>query len=121
MSNQESFTHTLARPKEIRGKTLTSLTMRRPLVRDLIAAERQPGRVAENAALLAICSDVPFTDFGHLDAADYRAMMQAAEDRGFFDDGGETPDVSSESSTPGPAGDLPSSPASTPSSSSAGS
>ena len=47
MSEQtDGFTHTLERSKEVRGKTYTSLTVRRPLVRDLIAADRQPGDVA---------------------------------------------------------------------------
>ena len=110
MSEQtDGFTHTLERPKEVRDKTYTSLTLRRPLVRDLIAAERQPGKVAADAALLAICADVPFGDFGHLDAGDFRAIMDRAEEHGFFGAGAPTPDDSSASSTPGPAGDSPSS------------
>ena len=104
----DGFTHTLERSKEVRGKTYTSLTVRRPLVRDLIAAERQPGKVAGDAALLAILADVPFGDFGHLDAGDFRAMMNRAEELGFFG-GAPMPDDSSASSTPGPAGDSPSS------------
>lgn len=110
MSEQtDEFTYVLLRPKKVRDKELSSLVVRRPLVRDLIAAERQPGKVAGDAALIAICAGIPFADFGHLDAGDFRTIMQLAEDRGFFGGGGETPGESSASSTPGPAGDSPSS------------
>ena len=110
MSEQtDGFNFVLLRPKEVRGKTIESLTVRRPLVKDLIAAERQPGKVAGDAALIAICANIPFGDFGHLDAGDFRAIMEIAEDRGFFGGGGVTPDESLPSSTPGPVGDSPSS------------
>ena len=100
----DNFNYTLLRPKTVRNKTYESLTVRRPLVRDLIAAERQPGKVGGDAALIAICADIPFSDFGHLDAGDFRAAMQLAEDRGFF--GGDTAlEDSSSPSTPAPAGD----------------
>ena len=82
--------------------------MRRPLVRDLIAAERQQGEVAGDAALLAICADVPFADFGHLDAEDYRGLMREAVGHGFFG-GSETSASSSSPSTPEPTGDSPTS------------
>ena len=104
----EKIQHTLARPIAVRGKTYSEVELRRPLVRDLIAAERQEGKVAGDAALLAICGDIPFTDFGHLDAADFRALMDKADAAGFF--GGSAPFEDSLSpSTPAPAGDSPSS------------
>lgn len=121
-----TFIHTLARPVEIRGRTYTTLTVRRPLVRDLIAAERQPGATASDAALLAICADVPFGDFGHLDAGDFRTMLERAGDLGFFGAGPAAgpatapPGASSSPSTPGPGGVSESSSASRPPSSSAG-
>ena len=105
----DTFDYTLARPKTVSNRTYGQLTVRRPLVRDLIAAERQPGKVAGDAALLAICADVPFADFGHLDAADFRAMTDKAEELGFFGGGARESGDSSSPSTPAPAGDSPTS------------
>lgn len=83
-SQGDTYTHKLAHPTTIRNKEYVELTVRRPLVRDLIAAERQPGDVASSAALLAICADVPFADFGYFDAEDFRAILAKGELRGFF-------------------------------------
>lgn len=80
----DSFIHKLARTVSVRNKTYTELTIRRPLVRDLIAAERQPGYIGSTAALLAVCADMPFADFGHVDAADYRAILVTGTTHGFF-------------------------------------
>ena len=80
----ESFSYKLQHPKTIRDKEHSELTIRRPLVRDLIAADRQPGVVASDAALLATCSGMTFADFGHLDADDYRGLMALGETHGFF-------------------------------------
>ncbi len=100
----ETFSYTLVHPFSARGKSYTALTIRRPLVRDLIAAERQPGDVGGSAALIAACADVPFADLGHMDAADYRGILRDAKQRDFF--GGDEMSASSSSpSTPGPAGD----------------
>lgn len=82
------FTHTLARPFRIRGKQHSVLTVRRPLVRDLIAADRQPGAVAAAAALVAVCADVPVADFGYMDAEDFRAVLARGTGLGFFLSGG---------------------------------
>ena len=80
----DGFTHTLKHPAKVRGTELKTLTLRRPLVRDLIAAERQPGDVGGTAALLAICAGVSLGDFGYLDAEGYRALAAEAERHGFF-------------------------------------
>ena len=106
----------LSRPIEVDGKTISSLTLRRPLVRDLIAAERQPGDIAQEAALLSLCAGIPFETIGRLDAADYRRIVHKAE-LGFTPNSAGPPDPSgapgspaepcapSSSSTSGPAGD----------------
>ena len=94
----DSFIHKLARPVSIHNKTYAELTIRRPLVRDLVAAERQPGYIGSTAALLAVCGDMPFADFGHVDAADYRAILAAGTSHGFFppeDAGGASGETSS--------------------------
>lgn len=101
--SQDTFAYTLKRPVTIRNTSYSKLTLRRPLVRDLIAAERQPGDIAGSAALLAICSGVPFADFGYLDAEDYRALSKECSSRGFFDDS-DSAAGSSPPSTPAPAG-----------------
>ena len=80
----ESFTHELAHPTTIRGKEHAELIIRRPLVRDLIAADRQPGDVASSAALVAVCADMPLADFGYLDARDFRAILAKGAEAGFF-------------------------------------
>ena len=80
----DSFKHKLSRPTTIRNKEYAELTVRRPLVRDLITADRQPGDIASSAALLAVCTDVPFADFGYFDAEDFRAILAKGELNGFF-------------------------------------
>ena len=80
----DSFSYKLQHPKTIRDREVTDLTIRRPLVRDLITADRQPGVVASDAALLATCSGMTLADFGHLDGEDYRALMALGETHGFF-------------------------------------
>ena len=84
---------TLDHPIEINGTTRTSLTLRRPLVRDLIAAERQPGDIAQEAALIAACADIPFEAAGRLDAADYSKIVSEAG-LGFFSAPAGPPDRS---------------------------
>lgn len=114
MSDDATFTFTLTRPVEVRGRTYSAITVRRPLVRDLIAAERQPGATASDAALLAICADVPIGDLGYFDAGDFRSLLIRAGDLGFFGDGAAAepnpkttpPGGSSGVSTPGPDGGL---------------
>ncbi len=80
---EDQITVTLTHPIEIDGKTVSSLTLRRPLVKDLIAAERQPGYVGQDAALLAQCAGINFADVGKIDAGDYRRII-GESDLGFF-------------------------------------
>ena len=108
----------LSHPIAVDGKTVSSLTLRRPLVRDLIAAERQPGEIGQEAYLISACSGVPFEAVGRLDAVDYRRILRESE-LGFFSgaagtqdpsDTPESPEASgapSSSSTGGPAGASP--------------
>ena len=98
----ERVTITLSRPVEYQGRTVDTLQCRRPLVRDLIAAERQDGEIAREAALLALCANVDFALVALMDAADYH-QAAAAAGVGFF---GAAPTGAepSSSSTPGPAG-----------------
>ena len=104
----ETVHYKLVRRVEVRGKTYAEVKLRRPLVRDLIAAERQEGKVAGDAALIAICGDIPLGDLGHFDAADFRAIVDLADAAGFFG-GSATFEGSSLPSTPEPAGDSPTS------------
>ena len=105
----DTFTYTLQRPVTVKNTAYEMLTVRRPLVRDLIAADRQPGKVAADAALMSICANVPLADFGHFDAADFRALQEEADERGFFGGSATTSGDSSSSSTAQPAGDSPTS------------
>lgn len=73
----------LSYPIEVDDKTVTSLSLRRPQVRDLIAAERQPGEIGQEAALISACSGMPFEAVGRLDGVDYRRIVREAE-LGFF-------------------------------------
>ena len=93
MTDESAATDTLVfaleRPITHNGRTLKTLTLRRPLVRDLIAANRQAqgsGPTAGDAALVAACADVPFTAVGHLDAADFRRLLREGQVAGFFSD-----------------------------------
>lgn len=89
------FTYTLARPIKVRGKEFTTLTVRRPIVRDLIAADRQPGPVASTAALVAACADMSVADFGYVDGADFRNMLARGTALGFFAVDGASGETSS--------------------------
>ena len=80
----ESFDFELEHPVTVREKSYTKLTIRRPLVRDLIAAERTPGALGSSAALVAICADVPFIDFGHFDGGDFAKILDRGTLAGFF-------------------------------------
>ena len=94
----KEFQVTLQHPFEVRGKSHTELTVRRPLVRDLIAADRQPGGVGSSAALLATCAGLSVADVGHMDAADFRAILAHGATLGFFpheDGSGESGETSS--------------------------
>ncbi len=100
----------LDRPIEGKDGKITSLTVRRPLVKDLIASERQPTATGREAALLSICAGIPFGDVGKMDVADYhRAVVRSGVD--FLSGIGPeaSPGESSSRSTPGPAGDATSS------------
>ena len=108
----------LDHPIEVDGAAVASLSLRRPLVRDLIAAERQPGEIGQEAAVIAACSGLSFEAVGRLDATDYRRVLRESQ-LGFFSDAAGTPDPSgapastaasgepSSSSTAGPAGASP--------------
>ena len=97
-------TVSLSYPIEVDGKSVSTLTLRRPLVRDLIAAERQPGDIAQEAALLSACSGLPFEAVGRLDAADYRNAVHKAE-LGFTSRSAGTQDPSGTPESPGASGE----------------
>ena len=102
----DSVDFELVRPVEHDGKTYASFQIRRPKVKDLIQAERQPGETGREAALLGLCAGVPFVVIGEMDAGDYHAAC-ARSGIGFLAPSGRE-DLSGEafsSSTPGPAGD----------------
>ena len=80
----DSFAYTLKHPLKLHNESVATVTVRRPLVRDLIAAERQPGVIASDAALVAVCASLSFGDFGHVDAEDFRAIMALGDTHGFF-------------------------------------
>ena len=69
----------LSHPIEVDGETVSSLTLRRPLVKDMIAAERQPGAIGQEAATISACAGLPFEAVGRLDAEDYRRVLLRAE------------------------------------------
>ena len=87
----------LSHPIEVDGKTVSELSLRRPLVRDLIAAERQPGEIGQEAALIAACSGLSMEAVGRLDADDYCRVVLTGG-MGFFSTAARPPDPSG---TPG--------------------
>ena len=110
MSKIPSVEVELVFPVEHDGRTYDKLSIRRPKVKDLIQAERQPGEVGRMSQLLAICSGVPFPVVGEMYTGDFYAAC-ARSGLGFLSEDGPG-DLSagpSSSSTPGPAGDSPSS------------
>ena len=105
----ETLVFTLERPITHQTRTYETLTLRRPLVRDLIAAERQPGETGQDAALVAACADVSLTVVGLIDAADFKRLQREAAPL-LADAASAAPgDDSSSSSTAIPAGASPSS------------
>lgn len=78
-ADKKTVTVPLSHPIEVDGKTVSSLTLRRPLVRDMIAAERQPGDIGQEAAMISTCGGIPFEAVGRLDAEDYRRITLQSE------------------------------------------
>lgn len=79
MSN-ESATVTLERPIESGGATITQVTMRRPLVRDLRAAQRQAGSSNPGEVELRMFSNLCELEVETLelmDLGDYHALQDA--------------------------------------------
>ena len=74
----ERTTVELKFPVEIDGTSVSVLTLRRPKVRDNLAAEKMGGTNAEREiALLAMLADVSPNDLHELDMGDYAAMQKA--------------------------------------------
>ena len=77
----ETVTISLDYPVEANGVEASSLTMRRPKVRDQLAAERGGGLRAEvEVRLFANLCEVPDTAIEGLDMSDYRKLTDAYED-----------------------------------------
>jgi len=73
----------LAHPVEAEGRTLDRLLMRRPRVRDMLAAEKRSGSDAEKeVAMFASLCEVAPSVIESLDLADYQALQEAY--RGFL-------------------------------------
>ncbi|NYT62360.1 phage tail assembly protein [Alcaligenaceae bacterium] len=65
-------------PVEIDGTSVSVLTLRRPKVRDNLAAEKMSSNNAEREiALLAMLADVSPNDLHELDMGDYAALQKA--------------------------------------------
>ena len=78
---EDKVTITLATPIEHAGQQVGAVTMRKPLVRDLRAAERAAGAGAGNSAveiaLFANLCEVSPDAFGGMDVADYLRVQRA--------------------------------------------
>ena len=106
--SKDTITVSLSYPIEVDGKTVSSLTFRRPKVKDLIAAERQPGAIGEESALIAICAGIPFVAAGEIDADDYRRIVRETQ-LGFTPDDAEPQGRSAAPASPAASGGPPSS------------
>jgi len=71
----------LGSPLTVRGKEVRELTMREPLVEDMLEAAEMAGDLATSARLeicaLAYLCDVPLGDFMKMRQADYSAVSKA--------------------------------------------
>lgn len=80
----EDATIQLAYPVQAEGRELTQLRLRRPKVRDELAAQRPGGSDAERELrLLANLCEVAPATLEDLDMADYLRLQEAY--KGFFD------------------------------------
>ena len=77
-SGSDRRTFSLAHPFTHRGKRYAELSVRRPKVKDIINAERQPGEIAREAALLAIIAGIDFAAVGEMDVSDYSSIVARA-------------------------------------------
>ena len=78
---RESATITLLHPIEANGVTVSSVAMRRPIVRDLRAAQRQAGSSPAEVELMMfsnLCELAPET-LELMDLGDYRELQRAYE------------------------------------------
>ena len=80
---ETTATVTLKHPVEIDGATIETLTIRRPLVRDLRAAQRRAGAGAPDAevevALLSNLCEVTPETLDAMDLADYLELQREYE------------------------------------------
>jgi len=71
-------TITLKYPIEVAGEKITSLNLRRPKVRDMLAADKSAGSEAEKeVAMFANLCEVSRDAILELDGADYGQLQQA--------------------------------------------
>ena len=103
MTAKSNVTVPLSHPIQVDGKAVDSITVRRPLVKDLIAAERQPGEIAQEAAVLSECSGLSLADVGSIDAEDYRRIIRETE-LGFMSDAAAPPAPSEAPESKGASG-----------------
>ena len=109
IDQDETLVFALERPITHQQRAYETLTLRRPLVRDLIAAERQPGETGQDAALVAACADVPLGVVAQMDAADFKRLQREAAPLLADAASAAAGDDSSSSSTAIPTGASPSS------------
>lgn len=64
------------------GQDITEITLRRPKVRDQLAASKAQGEAEQEVNLFANLSDLTPDLIGELDVADYQALQKAYT--GFF-------------------------------------
>lgn len=70
----------LKHPVSVGGVTVERLTLRRPKVKDLLAAEKgTPDRAAQEVRLFANLCEVSPATIEELDLADYRQLQVLAE------------------------------------------
>ena len=95
---------------EHQGQVYRTLSCRRPLVADLIIAERQPGEIGREAALLARCADVDMAVVTAMHARDYYRVVDELGSGFLLGVGPEAdPENTSSPSTRSPDGGSPSS------------
>lgn len=72
-------TVTLSKPIEHAGKTIAEVTVRAPVLGDMLAADLVQGDQTKQAAIYASITGVPLPAFKQLSPGDYVAIMTAAD------------------------------------------
>lgn len=69
----------LSEPISFNGESFSQVTVRKPTLADMLAADRVEGEKSKEAAIYASICGIPFDTFTRISPSDYMAIVAAAD------------------------------------------